>query len=83
MNHRQLAAALLLLAATSAHADADRCRAAIVKGSAKHAQAADKIFQKCADRILASRLPASTDCRADPLLGVAAVKLHATIARAC
>jgi len=79
----RFAAALLFFAATTAHADADRCRAAIVKASAKHAQAAEKIFQTCADRVLASRLPASTDCRADPLLPVAATKLHATIARAC
>ena len=55
----RLAAVLLLFAATSAHADADRCRAAIVKASAKHAQGADKVLQRCADRVLASRLPAS------------------------
>jgi hypothetical protein len=74
---------LVLVLATTAHADADRCRDAIVKASAKHAQAVAKVLQHCDDRVLAGRLPPSSDCHGDPLLAVAATKLGAAIAHAC
>jgi len=81
---RAAVAAVVVLAFTiTAHADAVRCRRAILKSSAKHAQAVAKVLQRCGDRVLAGRLPPSTDCTADPALAAADAKLDTGIARAC
>jgi hypothetical protein len=74
---------VLLVAAATAHADAERCRTDVVKAAAKHAATVAKVLQKCGDRVLAGRLPPSTDCRADPALTTASAKLGAAVARAC
>jgi len=81
--NRIVIAALIFAWIAPASADPDGCRDAITKASAKHAQAVTKVLEKCAERVLAGRLPPSTDCHADPQLGSAATKLEASIARSC
>lgn len=78
----RLAAALLLLAPVAAGAASD-CKSAIAKASARHAQTAAKVLQKCHARVLAGRLPPSTDCRNDVALAAASARLATDVARAC
>jgi hypothetical protein len=75
--------ALLALLPGVAAADAGRCVLDLVKAVAKQSQAAEKVIARCRDRVLAGRLPASTDCGADPALAGSAAKLHAAVAKAC
>ncbi len=78
----RFAVLLLVLAPLRAHAASD-CRSAITKASARHAQAAAKALQKCHARVLAGRLPPSTDCRSDAALAAAGDRLTEDVARAC
>src|SRR6185436_10423318 len=74
---------LVLLGAAPAGADPVTCQRAIVKASAKHAEAVAKTLERCAAGIRAGRLPPSTDCAADPALPIVQAKLDAAVARAC
>ncbi len=73
-------------AATSARADAVKCKAAIIKGGAAFVQAKGKALAKCEDAIVKRKLPAG-DCHADPktatAIAKAATKLDTTVAKAC
>jgi hypothetical protein len=60
------AAVALLLTQGTAAADAGKCQQAIVKESAKLIQTKAKALQKCEDGRVKGKLPASTDCVAEP-----------------
>jgi hypothetical protein len=79
---RCLAVVLVLVAPLAADAALD-CRSVIAKASARHAQAAAKTLQKCHARVLAGRLPPSTDCRNEAGLAAASARLAVDVARAC
>ncbi len=81
------ALALLLCGVGSAHADATRCKAAILRSSAKFVQAKATALANCKRNVVAGKLPPSTDCHAEPrannLIAKAAARLQATIAGSC
>jgi len=80
--------ALALLACASlAQAEPTRCKAAIVRASAKFVQSKAAALTNCERDIVVGKLPPSTDCHAEPkaamLIAKAATKLQETIANSC
>lgn len=82
-----VAVASLLAMPRDAAADPVKCRSAIAKASAQHAQTRSKLLSRCQDRVLRGLLPPATDCateaRTAPGLARAEAKLRRTIAAAC
>jgi hypothetical protein len=74
--------AVLALAGPAA-ADPVLCRGAIASESAKLAETAVRVVQRCRERVLLGRLPAVTDCAADPGLGAAVARARHGIAVRC
>jgi hypothetical protein len=72
--------------ATVAHADAVKCKAAIIKGGAAFIQAKAKALAKCEDAVVKGKEPAG-DCHANAKaaasIAKAAAKLQANVAKAC
>ncbi len=81
-----VAAAVIGFHPISAHADAVKCKAAIVKSDATFIQAKAKALAKCEEAIVKGKLPAG-DCHADAKTAIAiakaAAKLQAGVAKAC
>src|SRR5436190_17030052 len=80
--------ALALLACASlAQAEPTRCKAAIVRASAKFVQSKAVALTNCERDIVVGKLPPSTDCHTEPkaagLIAKAATKLQGTIAGSC
>ncbi|TMA54115.1 MAG: hypothetical protein E6J75_14380 [Deltaproteobacteria bacterium] len=89
MRRPDIAAGLLALAlvADPARAEPLACRREIAKQSARYVQSVMKARERCADRVIAGRLPPATDCRSEPTtalrLASAAEKASAGVVRAC
>src|SRR5438105_9170529 len=56
----------LALVADPARAEPLACRREIAKQSARYVQSVVKARERCADRVIAGRLPPATDCRSEP-----------------
>ncbi|MBI3770380.1 MAG: hypothetical protein HY271_18070 [Deltaproteobacteria bacterium] len=55
---------LLIASAQHVNAEPGRCRAAIIKAAAKHAQNTLQALRECEDKVVAGTLPQGTDCTA-------------------
>ncbi len=79
-------AALVVSYGTAAYADAQKCKAAIVKAGAAFVQAKAKALVKCEEAMVKGKLAAG-DCHGDPkaapAIAKAATKLRASIHKAC
>jgi hypothetical protein len=76
-----------LVPATASHAEPTRCKAAILRSSTKFVQTKANAVANCERNVVAGKLPASTDCHAEPktaaAIAKAAARLRATIAASC
>ncbi|MCC6763030.1 MAG: hypothetical protein IT293_00060, partial [Deltaproteobacteria bacterium] len=81
------ALALLMIAASVAHAEPTRCKATVVRNAAKFLQSKATAVANCERDIVLGRLPGSTDChtetRAAAAIAKAADRMRAKIAGAC
>src|ERR1700686_202877 len=81
------AAACVVAFSVTAHADAPKCKAAIIKAGAGFVQAKAKILQRCEESKVKGKLPPSTVCltevKAAAAITKATDKLTKTIVNAC
>jgi len=77
----------MLLIAGPVGAEPTTCQRSVLKESIKYAQKALKELGKCEDRVIKGKLPALTDCTADPVIAFkiakAETKLRAAMGKKC